>query len=62
MTQETLRETLTDMLQDAPRSHTECSEALGRERKWLWRKMKGRRKVYKSDLYAVEHLLQCEEL
>lgn len=55
-----LQNELEDLVGCADESAWALSEALGRDGKWLGRKLKGERRVYKSDIHAVRDYIETD--
>jgi len=56
------RERLRDLIEDHDVSPWKLADELGRDHKYFARKMSGDRPTYLTDVYAVEHALECEEV
>jgi hypothetical protein len=54
-TTKTLKDELAHLVEESEESAWSLSESLGRDGKWLGRKLKGERQTYLSDVYAVRY-------
>lgn len=61
-TQEELREQLSTLVSRARQSAWTLASNLGRDHKYFARKISGERPTYLTDVYAVEHAVECEEM
>lgn len=52
-----LKNELRELVERADESAWSLSESLGRDGKWIGRKLKDERRTYLSDVYAVRHYL-----
>jgi hypothetical protein len=56
-TTQTLRDELAQLVEQSDESAWSLSESLGRDGKWIGRKLKGERRTYLSDVYALRYYI-----
>jgi hypothetical protein len=56
-----LKDELADLVEQSDESAWSLSESLGRDGKWIGRKIKGERQTYLSDVYALRYYLNKQQ-